>query len=63
MEFFWLDVGRLKVKTIGERLAALRYFPSEEAIARGLLTATERPQKPQDYQEGKRTGSDENKCS
>lgn len=63
MEFFWPDVGRLKVKTIGERMAALRYFPSEEAIARGLLTATGRLQKPSEDQEGKRTGSDENKPS
>lgn len=63
LEFFWPEVGRLKVKMIGERLAALRYFPSEEAIARGLLTATGRLQEPQDDQEGKRMGKGENKPS
>lgn len=47
MEFFWPDVGRLKVKPIGERAAVLRYFPSEEAIAKGLLLATGRLQEPQ----------------
>ena len=60
LEFFWPEVGRLKVKTIGESLAALRYFPSEEAIAKGLLSATGRLKKPQEDQEGKRTGEGEN---
>lgn len=60
MEFFWPDVGRLKVKPIGERAAVLRYFPSEEAIAKGLLTATGRLQEPQEGPECKRAGEEEN---
>lgn len=55
MEFFWPDVGRLKIKPIGERAAVLRYFPSGKAIAKGLLTATGRLQEPQAGQECKRT--------
>ncbi len=63
MEFFWPGVGRLKVKPIGERAAVLRYFPSEEAIAKGLLTAIGRLQEPQGGQECKRTGEEENEPS
>ncbi len=60
MEFYWPDVGRLKIKSIGERSVILRYFPSEEAIARGLLAATGRLQKPKEGRECKRTGDGEN---
>lgn len=60
VEFCWPDVGTLAVKPFGEWQASLRFFPSEKAIAEGLLTASRRSAKGDGEGEDKRArGSNE----
>lgn len=54
MKSRWPDVGTLDVKPLGERQVSLRFFPSEKAIAEGLLEASRCSRKGDGDEEGKR---------
>lgn len=52
LEFRWPDVGTIAVKPLGEWQASLRFFPSERAIAEGLLAASRCSRKDDRDEEG-----------
>ena len=39
IEYFWKQVGRLKIRIKGNQSATLRFTPSKQAIAEGLARA------------------------
>ena len=55
VDFWWPEVGSLKVIPLGERRVSLRFMPSEKAIAEGLLVASEAAGRHDKAGEGKRT--------
>lgn len=59
VEFWWPDVGSLKVVQLGERKVSLRFMPSEKAIAEGLLAASAAAGRRCEPEEGKRRPEDE----
>ena len=53
VDFWWPEVGSLKVIPLGERRVSLRFMPSEKAIAEGLLVASEAAGRHDQVGEGK----------
>ena len=63
VDFWWPEIGSLKVIPLGERKVSLRFMPSKKAVAEGLLMASEAPQGHDYHGECKRSGNDAKACS